>query len=95
MFVILVTYKKSLETIDKYLTEHVNFLDHGYQNNYFFVSGRRNPRIGGVIISQLNDRNQLEALIKQDPFYIHDLADYEIIEFIPRGHHPDFAKFLV
>ena len=94
MFVILVTYKKPLQFIDEYLTEHVNFLDQGYQKNCFVVSGRRNPRIGGVIISQLNDRNQLEDLIKQDPFHIHELADYEIIEFTPRGHHPDFSAFL-
>ena len=94
MFVILVTYKKPLDIVDKYLSDHANFLDHGYQKNYFIVSGRKNPRTGGIIFSQLKDRNQLEDMIKQDPFYIHEIADYEIIEFTPGKYHPDFSAFV-
>jgi uncharacterized protein YciI len=94
MFIILVSYKKSLEIVDKHLTDHVTFLEHGYQNNYFIVSGRKNPRTGGIIISQLKDRGQLESIIKHDPFHIHEIADYEIIEFIPGKFHPDFSKFI-
>jgi uncharacterized protein YciI len=58
------------------------------------VSGRKNPRTGGVIISQLKDRNQLENILKNDPFYIHEIAEYEIIEFIPGKYHPDFSAFI-
>jgi uncharacterized protein YciI len=94
MFVILVTYKKSLEMVDKHLATHVAFLDQGYQNNYFIVSGRKNPRTGGVIISQLKSRSKLEDILKHDPFYIHEIADYEIIEFTPGGNHPDFSRFM-
>ncbi|MEO7046426.1 MAG: YciI family protein [Ferruginibacter sp.] len=94
MFVILVTYKKPLEIVDKYLADHAHFLDQGYQNNYFIVSGRKNPRTGGVIFSQLNDQSKLEDIIMKDPFHIHEIADYEIIEFIPGKYHPDFSAFI-
>ena len=94
MFVILISYKKPLETVDKYLTDHAAFLDQCYKKNYFMVSGRKNPRTGGVIISQLKDRNQLENILKLDPFHIHEIADYEIIEFIPTKFHPDFSSFI-
>ncbi|HEU5280605.1 MAG TPA: YciI family protein [Gammaproteobacteria bacterium] len=94
MFVILVTYKKPLETVDKHLVDHADFLEKGYEKNYFIVSGRKNPRTGGIIISQLKDRNQLENILKNDPFYIHEIADYEIIEFIPGKYHPDFSAFI-
>lgn len=80
--------------VDQYLTSHAAFLDQGYRNNYFIVSGKRNPRTGGVIISQLQDRSKLEAFLKNDPFYIHEIADYEIIEFIPGKNHPDFSQFI-
>ncbi|MBV8802010.1 MAG: GTP cyclohydrolase [Gammaproteobacteria bacterium] len=93
MFVILVTYKKPLETVDKYLSDHLIFLDKGYEKNYFLVSGRKNPRTGGVIISQLTDRDQLESIIKQDPFYIRDIADYEMIEFTPGKFHSALLPF--
>ena len=95
MFVVIVTYKKPIEIVEKYLAEHLVFLDQGYQKNYFIVSGRKVPRTGGVIVSQLNDREKLEAFIKTDPFYIHEVVDYELIEFVAGKHHPNFASFLM
>lgn len=94
MFVIRITYKKPIEEIDKYLAEHRAFLDCGYKNNHYIASGPQNPRTGGIILSQLTDRAQLEALIKQDPFSQHDLADFEIIEFTPVKHHANFSAFI-
>jgi len=94
MFIVLVHYRKSLELIDKYLVEHRAFLAEGYEKNYFVVSGPRNPRTGGVIISQLSDKVQLEHILARDPFFRHELADYEIIEFTPVKYHPEFANFL-
>lgn len=94
MFIIDITYKNSLELIDQYLAEHRVFLDHGYKNNYFITSGPKNPRTGGIIISQLTDIKQLEDILNKDPFKIHDIADYKIIEFMPTKHHADFKKFI-
>lgn len=94
MFIILLTYKKSLNDIEHYLQRHRDFLDAGYQKNYFVASGSQIPRTGGVIISQLIDRKQLDSIIQQDPFYINDLADYKIIEFTPLKFHQKFEPFL-
>lgn len=94
MFLILVTYPKSLEEVDAHVVAHRAFLDEGYRNNYFVVSGPRIPRTGGIIISQLTDRAQLEAILKNDPFQIHGVASYEIIEFTPLKYHQDFKEFI-
>ena len=94
MFIVLITYKKPLETVDKYLADHAIFLDKSYEQNYFMISGRKNPRTGGVIVSQLKNRNQLENVLKDDPFHIHEIADYEIIEFIPGKYHPSLSVFM-
>jgi uncharacterized protein YciI len=94
MFIILATYKKPIEIVEQHLAEHISFLDRGYENNYFIVSGRKNPRTGGVIISQLKDRAQLEKIIAEDPFYRLEIADYEIIEMIPTKFHREFSCFL-
>ena len=94
MFVIVLTYKKPLEIIDQYLFEHRAFLDQGYASNFFITSGPQNPRTGGIIISQLKHRDQIENILKEDPFYIHDVVDYEIIEFEPLKHHLSFAPFI-
>lgn len=94
MFLILVTYTKPIEEIDAHLVAHREYLDEGYRNNYFVVSGPRKPRTGGIIISQLSDRAQLEAILKNDPFHIHGVATYEIVEFTPVKYHQDFAEFI-
>ena len=94
MFVILVNYIKPIEMVDQYLVEHRDFLEKGYQQNYFVVSGPRNPRDGGVIISQLKDRARLENILSQDPFKIQGIAEYEIIEFNPVKFHKDFEKYI-
>lgn len=94
MFLILLTYKKPIEFVDQYLVEHRSFLEKGYEQNYFVASGPRNPRTGGVILSQLKDKDQLLKIIQQDPFFIHEIAEFEIIEFNPVKYHKDFAGFV-
>lgn len=95
MFLIQVTYKTSLDILDKYLAAHRAFLEAGYQKDFFIVSGPRHPRTGGIILSQLTDREQLESILAQDPFKLHDLADYELIEFDPVKCHTNFVSFVV
>ena len=94
MFIIQLNYKKSIDIVDQYLAEHRLFLDECYKKNYFIASGPKNPRTGGIIISMLKDRNQLDEILKHDPFYIHELADYEYIEFTPIKYHPDYARYI-
>lgn len=94
MFIVQINYKKSLDMVDQYLVAHRLFLEEGYKNNCFVVSGPKNPRNGGIIVSQLKDRAKLDDILKQDPFYINDIADYEVIEFLPVKYHPDFSQIL-
>ena len=94
MFVVLIKYKKPLTEIDKYLVEHRAFLQQGYDKNFFIVSGPQNPRIGGVIISQLTSRDEIESILREDPFYKHDIAEYEFIEFNPVKYHDKFSSFV-
>lgn len=94
MFVIQLHYKVSIEKVDHFLIEHRNFLDTCYQKNYFIASGPKNPRTGGIILSQIKDRAQLEKILSEDPFSIHSIADYEIMEFTPVKFHADFSTFV-
>lgn len=94
MFIILVKYKKPLDIVDQHLVAHRSFLDEGYQKNYFIASGPQNPRSGGIILSQLTDREQLQKFMQQDPFYLQGVADYEFIEFDPVKSHPNFSYFI-
>ncbi|MCD8524411.1 MAG: GTP cyclohydrolase [Gammaproteobacteria bacterium] len=94
MFIIQLTYKASLEQVDKYLVSYREFLDTGYRRNYFMASGPKKPRTGGIILSALKDKAQLEDFLKDDSFFIHGIAEYELIEFFPVKFHPDFERFI-
>ena len=81
MFVIELIYKASLEEIDAHMAAHVRFLKKYYAAGNFLVSGRKLPREGGIILAVGKNREQIEAIVKEDPFHRHGLADFRIIEF--------------
>jgi len=81
MFIINLNYKVSLDLVDKYLDKHVAYLNEQYANGKFHISGRKIPKVGGVIISNIADKTELLEIIEKDPFKIYDVAAYEIIEF--------------
>src|SRR5882724_9996713 len=81
MFVIELVYKASLEQIDAHMAAHVRFLNKYYAAGNFLVSGRKIPRDGGIILAVGKTREQIEAIVKEDPFHKHGLADFRIIEF--------------
>ena len=81
MFIIELVYKASLEEIDAHMAAHVRFLKKYYAAGNFLVSGRKIPREGGIILAVGRNREQIEAIVKEDPFHLHGLADFRIIEF--------------
>ncbi len=92
MFIVLVNYVVSLDRIDSLLEEHVEFLKVQFEKQAFITSGRKVPRTGGVIIAKASSKEELEAILKQDPFYKNGVAEYEITEFIASMTLPEFAS---
>jgi len=83
MFLILLNYKKPLAEVDRFVDEHRSFLEHHYALGHFLLSGRKEPRDGGVILAQAKLRSEIETIVRSDPFFREGIADYEIVEFLP------------
>nr|WP_281419266.1 YciI family protein [Marinobacterium ramblicola] len=83
VFIVSLTYKCELSEIDTYLNDHVEYLDRQYAAGVFLASGRKVPRTGGVILARADSRQQLEQILAEDPFSVHNLAEYDVIEFVP------------
>src|ERR1700681_3109827 len=92
MFVIELTYKADLAEIDAHMAAHVIFLKKYYAAGNFLVSGRKVPRDGGIILAVGKNRPQIEAIIEEDPFFDHGLADFRIIEFRASQRADDIQK---
>jgi uncharacterized protein YciI len=81
VFVIELIYKADLEEIDAHMSAHVKFLKKYYAAGNFLVSGRKIPRDGGIILAVGKSRQEIEAIVKEDPFHAHGLAEFRVIEF--------------
>jgi len=92
MFVIELTYKAALTQIDAHMTAHVLFLQKYYKAGNFLVSGRKVPRDGGIILAVGKSRQQIAAIIEEDPFFTRGLADFRIIEFRASQRADDIQK---
>jgi uncharacterized protein YciI len=81
MFIIELTYVRELAQIDGHMAEHVAFLNKHYASGHFLVSGRKIPRDGGIIVALGESREEIEAIVREDPFHRHGLAEFRLIEF--------------
>jgi uncharacterized protein YciI len=81
MFVIELVYKAPLDQIDASMAAHVRFLKKHYASGHFVASGRKIPRDGGIILAVGESREQIEAIMRDDPFCARGLADARVIEF--------------
>jgi uncharacterized protein YciI len=92
MFVIELIYKVDLAEIDANMSAHVAFLNKYYASGNFLISGRKIPRDGGIILAAGKTRQQIQAIIEEDPFVSRGLADYRIVEFRASQRANDIQK---
>ena len=94
MYIINLNYIVPLEQLDTHMAEHVKFLRKYYTLNKFVASGRKVPRTGGIILALADSKEEIEDIIKEDPFFIHKLAEFSITEFMTSQYHPELKKLL-
>ena len=93
MYIVNLNYIKEVSEVEKYLEEHIKFLEKYYEIGKFICSGRKNPRTGGVILLNAESLSEVEKIILEDPFNINEIAEYEITEFFPTKYTRTHLKF--
>ena len=93
MFIVTLTYTAPLERIDTYLEAHRAWLGEQYARGLFLMSGRKEPRDGGIIVAHAASRAELDSVLRDDPFHQADLARYDITEFVPTMTAEALAAF--
>ena len=77
------------------MAAHRSFVKKYFDKNTFVLVGRKKPRTGGIILAYADSKELIMNLIKEDPFYIHNLVDYEITEFVPMFYNSYFVNSAV
>ena len=93
MFILSITYKVPLETVEQYIDAHMAYLNGYYLSVHFVVSGRKVPRTGGIILAKGASLEEVMKIAHADPFYIHGVSDVEVTEFVA-GRTIDELSFL-
>lgn len=91
LFVILITYMKSINEIEKILPSHRTFLKKGYESGNLLASGPQNPKTGGIVIGVFDSKEVAEEFFKNDPYALNSVATHQVLEFTPVLHQ-DFLK---
>jgi len=93
MFLILLTYKKPLEDVDRVVPAHMRWLAEHYAAGDFLLSGRKQPRTGGVILATVPTRAAAEAIARSDPLVSEGMAELDIVEFVASTAAPGLEMF--
>ena len=94
LFIVIVRYIVDVSEISFHLEDHIKFLDTNYKNGTFIASGPQIPQTGGIIIAKSDSRLTLETILSNDPFAVRHLGEYQIYEFTPMFHAPEFKLML-
>jgi uncharacterized protein YciI len=95
MFLIEITYTRPIEEIEAKTAEHRAWLDGQIADGLLILTGPKVPRTGGFLIARGGKSlEEVAAIMKQDPFAAHGLADYRIVEFAAGRMNPALADFV-
>jgi uncharacterized protein YciI len=92
MFIVELTYLADLSEIDAAMRAHMVFIKKHYAAGTFVMSGRKVPRDGGIILALGESREQIEELMRQDPFCSRGLASFRVTEFSVSQRADDIPK---
>jgi uncharacterized protein YciI len=94
MFIIDIHYTAPLEEVDKHIDGHVAYLKKYVENETFIITGRKEPRTGGILIANAASKEEVEKIITEDPFYHYHVAEITITEFLHARHNPALDELL-
>ena len=83
LFLVLLDYLRPLAEVDAHLPAHREFLERHYTAGHFLMSGRKEPRTGGVILARGSSREEVARWLAEDPFSRAGVAAYQIIAWHP------------
>lgn len=95
VFLVDLHYVVPLEAIDALGPSHAAYLERGYAEGVFLLSGRKNPRTGGIIIAYDTSREAIESRVATDPFVTEGGAQVSITEVWPTMSAPIDLRELI
>jgi uncharacterized protein YciI len=92
MYIVDMRYTAPLARVDEVLDGHREHVNRHTATGEFLVVGRKEPRVGGVIVATTESRARLDEILAQDPFQ--EVATFTVTEFLAAGTAPGLPELL-
>ena len=83
MFMVFLRFTENRDRLRDFLDEHKAWLNQGYDEGVFLLSGSLQENGGGVVLAHNVSLAELQARVNEDPFVLEQIADVEILEVTP------------
>jgi len=94
MFVIQIKFSTNKANAGQFMDGHNAWLKDGFAKGTFLLAGTIQPKLGGAIFAHNATLDQIQAIVKEDPFVVEGVVTAEIIEITPSKAVPQL-KFLL
>jgi len=88
LWMLTTTYVRPEAEVDALLAEHVEHLERQRATGRFLAWGRLVPRTGGFILARAADRDEIDAVLSEDPFTSGGVATWTVHQLAPTGGDP-------
>lgn len=83
MFVVLLKFSANKANAGQFMDGHNAWLRDGFENGVFLLAGTIQPKLGGAIVAHNATLEQIQEIVKKDPFVAENVVAAEIIEVTP------------
>jgi uncharacterized protein YciI len=94
MFVIQLRFSTNKANAGQHMEAHNAWLKDSFDKGIFLLAGTIQPKLGGAIFAHNATLEQIQAIVKEDPFVAEGVVAAEIIEITPSKAAPQLAFLL-
>lgn len=94
MFVIQLKFSTNKANASQFMDGNNAWLKDGFSRGTFLLAGTIQPKLGGAILAHNATLEQIQAIVKEDPFVAESVVAAEIIEITPAKVAPQLEFLL-
>lgn len=83
LYLDILKYVRPVAEVDAHLEAHREWLRQGFDEGLVLMAGRRDPRMGGVILIKASTLDEARRYAEADPYITAGVAEYDLIAFEP------------
>ena len=83
MYIISLKFSNNKSSAGQHIQAHKDWVEQGFNDAIFLVSGSLQPNLGGGIIAHNCTLDEITTRVNADPFVANDVVTAEILELSP------------